>query len=144
MTIERRSQCHSVFHMLCLWSGDGVTIDSAVCCGGWKLLRIWKVTGAKLDGLTRLLAHPGWRTSEAVSKHSSVLAVAVRVGLVKWDHYFVMILGAVEQKETLKMLTNTVVRSVRKIARDGLTNILGWANFVCDPGLDRLTRLEIG
>ena len=30
MTIERRSQCHSVFHLLCLRSGDDVTIDSAV------------------------------------------------------------------------------------------------------------------
>ena len=31
-----------------------------------------KFTGAKLDGLTRSLAHPRWRTSEAVSKHGSV------------------------------------------------------------------------
>ena len=96
-------------------------------------------TGAKLDGLTRSLAHPTWRTSEAVSNQGSVRADAVWVGLLKWDYYFVMILGTIEQKETLKILTYKVVRSVRKTARDGLTSILGWANSVCAPGLDRLT-----
>ena len=99
------------------------------------------LTGAKLDGLTRSLAHPRWRTSEAVSNQGSVRAVAVWVGLLKWDYCFVMILGTIEQKETLKILTNIVMRSVRKMARDGLTNIFGWANCVCAPGLDRLTRL---
>ena len=44
-------------------------------------------TGAKLDGLTRSLAHPTWRTSEAVSNQGSVRAVAVWVGLLKWDYY---------------------------------------------------------
>ena len=43
------------------------------------------LTGAKLDGLTRSLAHPKWRTSEAMSKQGSVRAVAVWVGLLKWD-----------------------------------------------------------
>ena len=38
-------------------------------------------TGAKLGGLTRLLAHPRWRTSEAVSKKGSVRAVAVWIEL---------------------------------------------------------------
>ena len=102
------------------------------------------VTGVQLDGLTRLLAHLKCRTSQAVSKHGYVLAGAVCVGLLKWDYYFVMILGTVKQKETLKMLTNTAVDSVRKMARDGRTNILAWANFVCAPESDRLTRLEIG
>ena len=98
-------------------------------------------TGAKLNGLTRSLAHPSWRTSEAVSNQGSLRAVAVWVGLLKWDYYFVVILETIEQKETLKILTNIVARSVRKTARDGLTSILGWANFICAPGLDRLTRL---
>ena len=98
-------------------------------------------TRAKLDGITRSLAHPKWRMSEATSKQGSVLAVAVWVGLLKWDYYFVMILGTIEQKETLKILTNIVMSNVRKMARDVLTSILGWANFVCAPGLDRLTRL---
>ena len=92
-------------------------------------------------GETRSLAHPKWRTSEAMSKQGSVRAVAVWVGLLKWGYYFVMILGTIEQKETLKILTNIIMSSVRKMARDGLTNILGWVNFVCAPGLDRLTRL---
>ena len=99
------------------------------------------VTGAKLDGLTRSLAHPTWRTSEAVSNQGSVRAVAVWVGLLKWDYYFVMISGTIEQKETLKILANTVAKSVSKMARDGLRSILGWTNFVCARGLDRLTRL---
>ena len=76
-----------------------------------------------------------------MSNQGSVRAVSVWVGLLKWDYYFVMILGTIEQKETLKILTNIVMRSFRKMARDGLTSILGWANFVCAPGLDRLTRL---
>ena len=77
-----------------------------------------------------------------MSNQDSV-AVAVWVGRLKWDYYFVMILGTTEQKETLKILTNIVMRSVRKMARIGLTSILGWANVVCAPGLDRLTRLGI-
>ena len=76
-----------------------------------------------------------------MSKQGSVRAVAVWVGLLKWDYYFVIILGTIEQKETLKILTNIVTSSVRKMARDGLTSILGWANFVCAPEWDRLTRL---
>ena len=75
-----------------------------------------------------------------MSNQGSVRAVAVWVGLLKWDYYFVMILGTIELKETLEILTNIVMRSVRKMARDGLKSILGWANFVCAPGLDRLTR----
>ena len=67
----------------------------------------------------------------------SVLADAVWVGLLKWDYYCVMILGTVQQKDTLKMLTKTFVSSIRKMARDGLTNILGWANFSCAPKLAR-------
>ena len=98
-------------------------------------------TGATLDGLTRSLAHPKWRTSEAVRQQGSIRAVAVWVGLLKRYYYFVMILGIIGQKDTLKILINTVMSSVRKMARDGLTNILGWANFVCASGLDRLTRL---
>ena len=47
----------------------------------------------------------------------------------------------IEQKETLKIITDAVMSSVRKMARNGLTSILGWANFVCAPGLDSLTRL---
>ena len=48
--------------------------------------------GAKLDGLTRSLAHPRWRTSEAMNKQGSVhTAAAVWVGLLKQDYYFVMI-----------------------------------------------------
>ena len=50
-----------------------------------------------------------------------------------------MILGTFEQKETLK--TNAVMSSIRRMAQDGLTSILGWANFVCAPRLDRLTLL---
>ena len=38
-------------------------------------------TGAKLDGLTRSLAHPRWRTSEAASNQGSVRAVAVWIEL---------------------------------------------------------------
>ena len=102
------------------------------------------ITGAKLDWLTRSLAHPRWRTSEAVSNQGSVRAVAVWVGLLKWDYYFVMNLGTTGEKQTLKILTNVVIRSVRKMAWDGLTSILGWANFVCAPGSDRLTRLGMG
>ena len=87
------------------------------------------------------MAHPKWRTSEAMSKQGSVHAVAVRVGLLKWDYYFVMILGTIEQKETLKIITDTVMSSVSKIARDGLTSILDSANFLCASELDRLMRL---
>ena len=62
-------------------------------------------------------------------------------GSLKMGLLFVMLLGTMEQKETLKIPTNTVLSSVRKMAQDGLTSIIGWANFVCAPGLDRLTQL---
>ena len=80
-------------------------------------------TGAKLDGLTRSLARPRCRTSEAMSKQGSVRVVAVWVGLLKWDYYFVMVLETIEQKGNLKILANTIMSSVWKMARDGLTSI---------------------
>ena len=105
------------------------------------LARALRALGARQHVIGLSLAHPRWQTSEAVSNQGSIRAVAVWVGLLKWDYYFVMILGTIEQKETLKILTNIVMRRVRKMARDGLMSILRWANFVCASGLDRLTRL---
>ena len=60
-----------------------------------------------------------------MSKQVSVREVIVWVGLLKWDYYFVMISGTIEQKETLKIPTNAVLSSVRKMVQDGLTSILG-------------------
>ena len=68
-----------------------------------------------------------------MSKQGFVRAVALGVGLLKWDYFFVLILGTFDQKETLKILTNTVMSSIRKMARDGLTSIVGWVNFVSAP-----------
>ena len=123
------------------WNLFAAQITYHVVCGKISWKHDANITGAKLDGLTRSLSHPRWRESEAMCKHGSVRKVTVWVGLFKCDYYFAMILGTIEQKETLKIPTNTVVSSVRKMAQDGLTSILGWANFVCAPGFNRLTRL---
>ena len=106
-------------------------------CLDLNVLRIHPHSHRGETGWANALVSP----SKMADVGARVRAVAVWVGLLKWDYYFATILGTIEQKETLKIPTYIVMRSVRKMARDGLTSIFGWANFVCAPELDRLTRL---